>query len=746
MLKPKKIITLSTILFIINIQSQTIDIDYFAKGQAFTLGGSVSTTFTYLNGNRPGIGLHPYTYMLSGNLTFGLYQFSMPVSYSYSNMGEQFNYSIPFNFNRLSLHPKYKWITAHIGDVSMNFSPYTLNGHQFTGGGLELSPKGGWKFSVMAGRLLKATEDDGDKRSIPAFKRMGYGTKIAYNKSKYQVEFSGFYAKDEIHSISSVPEEKKVLPQENLSLSLKGKMQVLKDLQAEFLYASSALTQDLRTAVDKRNTKGLTGLFFPAHTSTQYYNAYKVGLSYKISNTNLRLVYEHIDPGYTTLGAYYFNNDLENISINATQPLFHNKLNLNFNIGYQRDNLNMSKLMSTNRMVGAFNFQLQAGKKISLSGSYSNFSTYTNEVLNRLDEINNIDPVQTEINRFNYKQLSQNANLNFTWNIKRTKKKTQNFNLTYSLASTINEQGGVVLPGQQSNFHNAVSSYQLGFPQQKLNFSASLNYIFNDMEIGGGAGLGGVLSVSKRLMDNKLNLMFSTAYNSNQSGNIKTQVANARIRLGYSIKKHQLNIMAVQLFKTSDNRPNLNEFRMSFGYNYSFDILKKKEQSQNKTKSISKEITRKNIEKKKKPVSKAKKEDKISNKTIEKLPVNRYKKFITKSLDILQKESINADEKIVKEYMDAEAKYNSSSSNKLIKEEYLKKKNLYDRHKWILKELNKIDQNSQLKDSIMDELIKNNVEKLKQLQASKAPKKEIISLLEIELLKLLNSKYDAIHK
>ncbi len=39
--KTTKIITLSTILFIINIQSQTIDIDNFAKGQAFTLGGRI---------------------------------------------------------------------------------------------------------------------------------------------------------------------------------------------------------------------------------------------------------------------------------------------------------------------------------------------------------------------------------------------------------------------------------------------------------------------------------------------------------------------------------------------------------------------------------------------------------------------------------------------------------------------------------------------------------------------------------
>ncbi len=130
----------------------------------------------------------------------------MPVSYSYSNQGDNFNYRIPFNFNRLSLHPKYRWITAHIGDVSMNFSPYTLNGHQFTGGGLELNLKNNLKIGVMTGRLLKAIEDDGNPRSVPAFKRMGYGTKLDWQKEN-TICLSVLYAKDENQFLTSIPKK-----------------------------------------------------------------------------------------------------------------------------------------------------------------------------------------------------------------------------------------------------------------------------------------------------------------------------------------------------------------------------------------------------------------------------------------------------------------------------------------------------------------------------------------------------------
>ena len=60
----------------------------------------------------------------------------------------------------------------------MSFSPYTLSGHEFLGGGVELTPdKIPFKFSAMYGRLQKATEPDtlsGD----PSYKRMGGGFKV----------------------------------------------------------------------------------------------------------------------------------------------------------------------------------------------------------------------------------------------------------------------------------------------------------------------------------------------------------------------------------------------------------------------------------------------------------------------------------------------------------------------------------------------------------------------------------------
>ena len=115
--------------------AQTVDLETLGKGKAFKVNGSFSSNGVFYASDQE-VGREPFTYFLQGNLNIGMYQFSMPISYSYSNQGEQLNYNLPINLNRLSLHPKYKWVQGHVGNVAMTFSPYTLNAHQFTGGGV----------------------------------------------------------------------------------------------------------------------------------------------------------------------------------------------------------------------------------------------------------------------------------------------------------------------------------------------------------------------------------------------------------------------------------------------------------------------------------------------------------------------------------------------------------------------------------------------------------------------------------
>src|SRR5690606_16226055 len=101
--------------------------------------------------------------------------------------------------------------------------------------------------------------------------------------------------------------------------------------------------------------------------------------------------YERIDPQYRTLGAYYFNNDLENITVNGATAILQGKLNLAANAGTQRDNLDNTKVSTMRRVVGSFNAGYAPSQKVNLNASYSTFQTYTN-IRSQFLDINQLTP------------------------------------------------------------------------------------------------------------------------------------------------------------------------------------------------------------------------------------------------------------------------------------------------------------------------------------------------------------------
>ena len=562
-------LTLSFFFFVATVSAQIVDLETLGKGKVFKLGGGVSSNGVFYNSNQEQ-GRQPFTYFLQGNLNISFYQFSMPISYSYSNQGEQLNYNLPFNLNRLSLHPKYKWIQGHIGDVAMSFSPYTLNGHQFTGGGVELTPKGPWKVSAMAGRLLKDTEFEGDEQTIPAFQRMGYGLKAGYEQEKYSAGVIAFYAKDDINSIADVPDEQGITPKENLVLSLEGSYKVLENLQVNAAYATSGITQDLRADELKRGQGNLAGIFLNDRMSTQYFDAFRGGLDYSFDKSTLGIAYERIAPGYETLGAYFFNNDFENITLNTSTVLFDNKLNLTFNIGYQRDDLKNQKESSMNRTVGSLNVTYNASEVLTLTGSYSNFTTFTNAKVNQFEIINDDNLLDDGYDVLDYKQLSQNANLNINYMLSKREDLQQNLNINYALADVSNAEDGIVRIGNASTFHNGNVSYTMGLPNRNMNVTSALNGTINTIGIEDSTTWGPTLNINNKFFDNTLNTNFGASYNTSNSGITKTNVTNIRASLSYVLnEKHNFHFNLIQLFKhhTTGNR---SELTITFGHSYSF--------------------------------------------------------------------------------------------------------------------------------------------------------------------------------
>ncbi len=530
----------------------------------------------YYNSNQ-NASRNPFTYFLQGTLNVSIYSFSLPITYSYSNQGEDLGYQLPFDFNRLSLHPKYKWITGHIGSVNMNFSPYTLSGHQFTGGGLELTPKGPFKISLMGGRLLKATPDDGDARTQPAFDRMGYGFKTSYEKERYKIGLITFYAKDDLNSLDSIPEARGVLPQENLVISIESQVKLNNQFTVQAEFANTAITTDTRTAKNEASGFSLVKPFFNNRAATTYYNALKTGLNYTQGKVSVGIGYERIDPGYTTLGAYFFNNDFENITVNATNSFFKDKLVLGIDIGLQRDDLDGQKANNTNRTIGAANATLSLNERLTLTGMYSNFTTFTNIKPNQFEDINDSDLTDEAVEDLDFRQLSQTANLNINYVVSPKKEAHQNLNINYNLNDVANEQGGIVRIGDASTFHNLNIGHTISFSERNISITSAINTTFNTIGREDATTWGPTLGISKSFFQKTLTSRFSASYNQSDNTGGKSNVTNLRAGASYSLKKvHNFNVNAIQLFRNSDNSASLSEFTATFGYNYAFGVKKPK--------------------------------------------------------------------------------------------------------------------------------------------------------------------------
>jgi hypothetical protein len=471
--------------------------------------------------------------------------------------------------NRLSLHPVYKWVAAHIGDVSMTFSPYTLSGHQFTGAGVDLTPEHlPLKVSIMYGRLLKATEYNPDERlSMPAYKRMGYGAKVLYDNDKYSLGMSFFSAGDYENSLKNMPDSLVIFPQNNVAMSWEAGLRLIKNLRLTVEYGISLLTRDIR--VNNAESSFFDRLFNQNSTSSTYH-ALHTELSYQLWKNTIGFGYERIDPEYQSLGAYYFTNDLENFTISYARPFFKDKLTFTVNAGLQRDNLDNNKSEEIRRFVGSANLNYNHSERLNASFSYSNFQSYTNikSQFDYINEITNYDNLDT----LNFTQLSQNATLNVNWNISsnETQKHALSFNLNWQEAA--DKQNGTVRTGGASQFYNFATNYGLLFIPQSIQINTSANITYNTVGYNNMLIYGPSIGAATKLFNNSLSTGITASYNvSTNNGDRQSSIFNLRLNIGYTIlKKHNLNAVIVNQSRKIEKQPKVGDFTLTFGYMYNF--------------------------------------------------------------------------------------------------------------------------------------------------------------------------------
>ncbi|MCF6402647.1 hypothetical protein L3C95_11145 [Chitinophaga filiformis] len=570
-----RILYLCTVALLLPLLSsaQQVDLehirDLFGKGKPLKVNGGVNASTVFNSGS--GSGRQPFNWYLNGSVNMNILgRINLPFSFNLTNAGA--GYSYPTMPNRLSLHPTYKGVTAHIGDVAMSFSPYTLNGHQFTGVGLDIAPQQTWSISVMYGRLLRAVDYDSTNRNIlPTYKRMAYGAKLALQQQNYSLSLNFLRAQDFRDPMQYIPDTLHIFPRANLAVSLAGMLRPAKGLELTVEYANSAMKLDKRDFHPSSSDRGnlLENVFMYDIKNTQFFKAIRAGMNYTFHKSVIGLGYERIDPGYQTLGTYYMNNDMENITVNLSQPLLHDKATISGNVGYQRDDLNNTKAGATFRMVSAINASYMPNEKWNANFTYSNFQTFTH-IKPQFDYINQTNPYEN-MDTLNFKQISQSAGLTLTYMIKANKTKSHNINLNLNVQDAADIQNDVLWKGNGSRFYNSSTAYTLLLIPRQMSITGAFNLSYNTIGRDEFLTLGPTFGVNTRLFDKKVTAGFNSSYNSStNNGQQQGQVLNFRANAAYLfMKKHNLNMNAVHQTRWS-TKGTASNVTATVGYSYSF--------------------------------------------------------------------------------------------------------------------------------------------------------------------------------
>ena len=510
------------------------NLDKIGEENPVTVTGGMSSNFVVNNSIGQPQYRDPFNWVLSGNVTINIIDVSLPFTFSFSNVGN--SYSQPFNMT--ALHPTYKNWKTHIGITSMNFSQYTYSGLNFTGAGVEYTPEK-WKFKAFGGRLKKAIEFDpaANNTSFVSYKRMGFGFSAAYKAKNWGTELVIFKAYDDGTSLQYAPNNPELTVRDNIVISLISEARLFKVLQFKAEIASSLLTKDV-LITDPSFSKPFYAGLVRGNQTTGFSNAYKASIDYRKKAFGIGLKYERIDPEYSTLGAIYFNNDLENITLNPSMSLFNNKVNLALSAGYQRNNIENTNASDNKRWIGSANISAQIIEGLSFNTSYSNMSSFTKRNPQA-------DPFFTQFgDTLNYYQVSQNISSSLAYSFGDSLRQSMNLTGTYAQSQNItgrlDDAGAFGLNVDQDTSQVPVDVYNAMYGH-RLQFKSglSLGWIFNanhSIAMGNtNSYIGPGLNLGKTLLDKKLRVSAATTYNRQfQNASLSNHVLNFRASFRYS--------------------------------------------------------------------------------------------------------------------------------------------------------------------------------------------------------------------
>ncbi|WEK33423.1 MAG: hypothetical protein P0Y53_13105 [Candidatus Pseudobacter hemicellulosilyticus] len=503
------------------------DIEKLDLKKPFRLSGSVNLQLESYSASGIDNRKKPFSWMISGAPVLSILGVDMPFSFLFSNFEN--HYYQPFN--QYGISPRYKWATLHAGYRNVHFSPYTLAGYRMLGGGLELNPKG-LRFGFMYGRLNRSTELDSAQfanplayRPTPAYTRMAYAVKLGVGNEKNYFDISYLKGWDKENSLDSKFRDS-LPPADNHVIGFSWKLSFLKHFTWQTDLGLSHYTIDTYSdplQLDSSDPKILRRLadIFDTRITSQLLTAGETRLSYAGKWFGLGLQYKRIDPDYQSMGAYFFQSDMQQFSVLPSLRLKNGRLLINGSVGWQQDNLNLQKISTSKRFTGNASVNYNPSQVFGLSASYTNFGITRN-------------PLRTGPADELFKQVSQSVMLAPYLNFMdgSTARNIQLVGSWQSLNSPV--QSINTSPDQHTLFGTLVYSHT--WLKQQLSVNASANYNNTHLSAGDIGSVGGGLGGAVPFLKQRMLLSANATYNNNRfNGQSNGYTLNADLGLRFRL-------------------------------------------------------------------------------------------------------------------------------------------------------------------------------------------------------------------
>jgi hypothetical protein len=542
----------------LNLFSFSQDLSTIKSQKPFEIKGSLSIGSGYYSSYGFNSTRKPFSYSFIGAPVVSVYGVQIPFNITVSEGSKQVNNP----FTQFGINPYYKWVKVYAGWTNMSWSPTSLNGKTFLGGGIEINP-GLLRAGFMYGRLNPAIKEDTLKPNYitPVYKRMGMGAKIGIGKANNFVDLIVFKG---IDIKKSIPEPNDILnngAMENALVGIISKQSFFKQKLVWDIDATvSAITRDINAEVvaigNGLGSNLLTNLITP-RLSTSYAIAAHSALSYRFKNAFIGGDYSRIEPEYQSMGVDYILNDQEKYMLKQSFTAMKKKINFNLSEFYQYDDLNGRKAVKTLRSGFSSNVNLNLTQKFGVSGGYNFFNINQQNGLKRVGDSTKLSQIQHQIMispRYTFYNEKFVQSLFVTWTYQTL---TDNNKFTEKYTSNTNS--------------NTNLGYMLALNKIGLSISPMLSFLNTNLYAIKIRNVTPTINVNKAWLKSKLNTGITFALTmSNQSTGSSSNTLVNNIQVSYSIDKHHTLRFSNNIMRNNSSLLSSGESRGELFYIFTF--------------------------------------------------------------------------------------------------------------------------------------------------------------------------------